>query len=286
MGRGVVRRAFGDVCSVACSAAWFPVQQKKRRLPVGSDLNGDTIPDFGLCSLNGAAVAGPQALLMQIVASKLQYLGSEQGLFFDPGSRDAEPLVDNEGFREALVLTRRLWMASLDSEPGGWQYLHETAWLEGRCAAYIWLSGSVALVTTKRDLGRYDVNGTVLWRPEYGDGTYRPPRRVFPPGSERVYVRNEGMRACTAELSHDEEKEVYCPHLCGNQISGVPRGVAIPRHRRDVVPVTASARWRGGSRRSTQSEPNSLVDFHTGPHLNAARDERDGRWVNRVPSAT
>ena len=104
-------------------------------------------------------------------------------------------------------------MASLDSEPGGWQYLHETAWLEGRCAAYIWLSGSVALVTTKRDLGRYDVNGTVLWRPERDDGTYWPPKRVFPPGSERVYVRNEGMRACTAELQHDEEKEVYCPHL-------------------------------------------------------------------------
>ena len=34
--------------------------------------------------------------------------------------------------------------------------------------------------------------------------------------------------------------------LCGNQISGAPR------HRRDAVPVTASARWRGGSRRSTQ----------------------------------
>ena len=48
-------------------------------------------------------------------------------------------------------------------------------------------------------------------------------------GSERVYVRGKGMRACTAELSHDAEKEVYCPHL------------------------------------------------------NAARDERDGRWVNRVP---
>ena len=29
-------------------------------------------------------------------------------------------------------------------------------------------------------------------------------------------------------------------------------GVAIPRHRRDLVPVAASARWRGGSRRSTQ----------------------------------
>ena len=75
-------------------------------------------------------------------------------------------------------------MGSLDSEPGGWQYLHETAWLEGRCAAYIWLSGSVALVTTKRDLGRYDVNGTVLWRPEFSDGSYRPPVRVFPPGGD------------------------------------------------------------------------------------------------------
>ena len=31
-------------------------------------------------------------------------------------------------------------------------------------------------------------------------------------------------------------------------------GVAIPRHRRDVVPVTVSARRRGGS----------LADFHTG----------------------
>ena len=29
--------------------------------------------------------------------------------------------------------------------------------------------------------------------------------------------------------------------------------MAIPRHRRDVVPVAASARWRGGSRRSTHN---------------------------------
>ena len=39
--------------------------------------------------------------------------------------------------------------------------------------------------------------------------------------------------------------------LCGNQISGARR------HRRDVVLVTASAQWRGGSRRSMQY-------FHTG----------------------
>ena len=34
--------------------------------------------------------------------------------------------------------------------------------------------------------------------------------------------------------------------LCGNQIWGAPR------HRRDVVPVTASARWRGDSTPSTR----------------------------------
>ena len=42
-------------------------------------------------------------------------------------------------------------------------------------------------------------------------------------------------------------------YLRGNQISGAPR------HRREVVAVTASARWRGGSRRSKQY-------FHTAPY--------------------
>ena len=47
------------------------------------------------------------------------------------------------------------------------------------------------------------------------------------------------------------------PSPVWNQISGALR------HRRDIVPVAASARWRGGSR-GTQS--NSLVDLHTGRH--------------------
>ena len=43
--------------------------------------------------------------------------------------------------------------------------------------------------------------------------------------------------------------------LCTNQISNAPR------HRRDVVPVTASARWRGGSRRSTQYFSDDLTHW-------------------------
>ena len=40
--------------------------------------------------------------------------------------------------------------------------------------------------------------------------------------------------------------DVLRARLCGNQISGAPR------HRYDIVSATASARWRGGSRRSPQ----------------------------------
>ena len=44
----------------------------------GEDLNGDGESDYGICSLNGAGPGGPQGLLMQIAASKLQYLGASQ----------------------------------------------------------------------------------------------------------------------------------------------------------------------------------------------------------------
>ncbi len=45
------------------------------------------------------------------------------------------------------------------------------------------------------------------------------------------------------------------PHAIGAMLSLELRlldGVEVLRHRRDVIPVTATARWRGGSRRSTQ----------------------------------
>ena len=41
--------------------------------------------------------------------------------------------------------------------------------------------------------------------------------------------------------------------LCTNQISNAPR------HRRDVVPVTVSARWRGGFTLSTRRCPHDRV---------------------------
>ena len=51
------------------------------------------------------------------------------------------------------------------------------------------------------------------------------------------------------------EIKFQAPHAIDAMVSSqlhLLDGVEVPRHRRDVVPVTASARWRGGSRRSQQ----------------------------------
>ena len=72
----------------------------------------------------------------------------------------------------------------------------------------------------------------------------------------------------------------------------------ILRHRRDVVPVTSSARWRGGSRRSPY--PDSLVDVPTGRGREGVGEERrvregrgaapcplnDGAWVSHSSIST
>ena len=72
----------------------------------------------------------------------------------------------------------------------------------------------------------------------------------------------------------------------------------ILRNRRDVVPVTASARWRGGSRRSPY--PDSLVDVPTGGGREGVGQKRrvqegrgaaprplnDGAWVSHSSIST
>jgi preprotein translocase subunit Sec63 len=58
-------------------------------------------------------------------------------------------------------------------------------------------------------------------------------------------------RRARGEASEDEYDAVWKSNF-GRPTPSTRRlldGVAIPRHRRDVVPVDASARWRGGSRR-------------------------------------
>ena len=58
------------------------------------------------------------------------------------------------------------------------------------------------------------------------------------PGQTKELEQLENLRQMFVAMTDD-----YRIILCGNQTSGAPR------HRRDVVPVTAFARWRRGSRR-------------------------------------
>lgn len=166
-------------------------------------------------------------MIMAIASSKLQYQGANTGTWFDTEDPNAVPLFENEGFHQAAEVTRRLWMHSIDDQPGGWTELHEDYWHNGRCASYMWLTGSVALVLTKAQIRRCAsypapcalegpaewANRTVLWEPTHDDGSYWEPRRIRSVGSAQVYDRSSGtMKACTHEIN-PKPGEVVCPYL-------------------------------------------------------------------------
>jgi hypothetical protein len=61
-------------------------------------------------------------------------------------------------------------------------------------------------------------------------------------------------------------------------------GVAIPRHRRDVVPETASARWRVGSRRSTQYFSDNLTHWLISTQVTVGQIARYDGFATQAPS--
>jgi 3'-phosphoadenosine 5'-phosphosulfate (PAPS) 3'-phosphatase len=77
---------------------------------------------------------------------------------------------------------------------------------------------------------------------------------------------------------------LHCVTLCGNQILGAPR------HRRDAVSVAASARWRGGSRMSTQARRRPGTPAHllqpSWPPAAGSRTILGHPYHTRAPSGT
>jgi hypothetical protein len=232
----------------------------------GKDLNRDGETDYGICSLNGAGPGGPQAMLMAIAAAKLQYEGASQGMWFETSTKTATPLFDNPGFKQALELTRRMWMVSLDRNAGDWVYLHDTAWLTGRCSAYMWLTGSVSYVLTTSPIERRGPDGTLLWQPTGPHANYIEPRRVMPMGSKEVYDRkSKSMKKCNPETP-PPEGHVTCPFL--DQVADNQDGDWINR-----VPYYYSAYQHSSiSLRKTASEEHKelLWDFLVFANVNAA----------------
>ncbi len=67
----------------------------------GKDLNGDGKPDYGSC-ISKKRNAQAYWFILSIAGNYLQTTGTSQGIFFD--TETMKPLVDNEGFREALKI--------------------------------------------------------------------------------------------------------------------------------------------------------------------------------------
>lgn len=65
----------------------------------GKDLNGDGKPDYGSC-ISKKRGAQSYWFIYDVAASFIQSKGTTQGIFFD--TNDFKPLVNNEGFAEAL----------------------------------------------------------------------------------------------------------------------------------------------------------------------------------------
>ena len=108
-------------------------------------------------------------------------------------------------------------------------------------AKALYVAADVALIASVRE-------GVNLWAMEYV--ACQAARRDDSPPGVLVYSEFAG---CASSFSggalivnpYDAEGFV----LCGNQVSGVPRASTcfrscVSRYRRDVVPTTASARWR------------------------------------------
>jgi hypothetical protein len=107
-----------------------------------------------------------------------------------------------------------------------------------------------------------------------------------------------GVRAGFYRFSMDTPAIYRCRRLCGNRISGAPRrrldGVEFPGHRRDVVPVAASARWRGGSQRSnlthwlisTQASATRAAPAATRAATRSAPSTTAGRSASSATTAT
>lgn len=158
----------------------------------GQDLNGDGIPDFGLCAerKNRTDWNPTPYFFWSLAAPYIQSQGTNQGLFFD--AKTMEIMINSTGFREAAQMYREL--ADYGPEENG--TVLRAYWQEGRCAiAMDW--ADIATLSQLNVSVVANVTGMSL-----------------APGSRRVLNRaTSQMEECTAEL---------CPHMDASGVNRAP----------------------------------------------------------------
>jgi multiple sugar transport system substrate-binding protein len=158
----------------------------------GQDLNGDGIPDFGLCAerKNRTDWNPTPYFFWSLAAPYIQSMGTSQGLFFDAETMDI--MINTTGFREAAQMYRDL--ANHGPEENGTTL--RSYWQKGRCAiAMDWAD----IATRSQQNVSIVANVTAM---------------SLPPGTTRVYNRQtKQMEECTSTL---------CPNMDANGVSRAP----------------------------------------------------------------
>ena len=161
----------------------------------GQDLNGDGIPDRGWCECRGPTDDILTTLVngeyvMQFIATYMQTKGSQQGIWFDPVTIQAN--VDHEGFRKGFEMALAVWQAGTratgnecnrhaDSTSG--MNIPRMRWGNGTCAFSVNWQGGI--------LRDFYLENTYA-----GVGTNRT--RLFPfPGTTHVDI-DKKLTECTA----------------------------------------------------------------------------------------
>ena len=160
----------------------------------GQDLNGDGIPDRGWCECRGPTDDILTTLVngeyvMQFIATYMQTKGSQQGIWFDPVTIQAN--IDHEGFRKGFEMALAVWQAGTratgnecnrhaDSTSG--MNIPRMRWRNGTCAFSVNWQGAL--------LRDFYLENTYA-----GVGTNRT--RIFPfPGTTHVDIDNK-LTECT-----------------------------------------------------------------------------------------
>ncbi|KAG2438812.1 hypothetical protein HXX76_005353 [Chlamydomonas incerta] len=177
----------------------------------GTDLNGDGVPDYGMCMTPSACFVDG-TILTWVLGSFVQTRGASQGLFIDPETMSN--LANTSALTAGLDVLRRL--RRVGPRAGNCAVFEDEAYLEGRCLLSITTPTTFKAAYSPEKPARF-----AAMRGRMGMAPF--------PGSTRVLDRASGnLTDCDA---------ARCPmaRVITNDTSGVPRPVNQPTPSANVV---------------------------------------------------
>ena len=170
----------------------------------GTDLNGDGVPDYGVCIVTESYM---HVLLMTIANTVYRHAASKREHFLYDVPNDVDPahlLLDTEGWEYVFNILKSLYQYSQKRRLTNTYADAQTLFFTGRCASIIFF-GSLGAMTVDNTGGK---NGTFM-RGKMGVSRT--------PGSRLVYDRTtKRLQPCTSQLcAFQEYGNVNRPNFMG-----------------------------------------------------------------------